>query len=406
MGFSSYIAKRYLISKNGKNAINIINILSFIITVVGTASLFVVLSGFSGLKDFSTEFSNYFDPDLQISPVNGKTVAIPLSRKRALEEITGVLIVCPIVEEKTFLSYNGKNSIAYIKGVPDDYSKIIKPDSILLFSTSWLTDSDAQVVVGAGISQELSLGINDYGDYLQIMVPKPGTNAINALNLNSSFSTLNALSTGIFSVNESLDNKYIFTRLSAARTLLNYSDSIATSIEIKLAPTASENHVRAEIEKLFDKPVVVKNKLQLNDALYKMLNSENLAVYLIFTLVLILALFNVIGSIIMMILDKKRNLKTLLDLGASISQLRKIFFIQGSLMTLAGGLLGLAIGLLIVYVQITYKLFYIAPGIVYPFAIAWQNIVVSMLTIAVLGVLASYVGSRRINDRLLAQAKL
>jgi len=406
LGLSSYIAKRYLISKNGKNAINIINILSFIITVVGTASLFIVLSGFSGLKDFSTEFSNYFDPDLQISPVNGKTVGIPLSRKRALENITGVLIVCPIVEEKAFLSYDGKNSIAYIKGVPDDYDQIIKPDSILLYSSNWLTDSDTQVVVGAGISLELSLGINDYGDYLQITVPKPGTNAINALNLNSSFSTLNALSTGIFSVNETLDNKYIFTRLSAARALLNYSDTTASAIELKLSTDANEATVRKQIAALFNEPVVIKNKLQLNDALYKMLNSENLAVYLIFTLVLVLALFNVVGSIIMMILDKKRNLKTLSDLGATVTQLRMVFFIQGSLMTLAGGLLGLLIGFAVVYAQITYKLIYIAPGMAYPFAFAWENVAISVLTITVLGVLASYIGSRRINNRLLDQAKL
>jgi lipoprotein-releasing system permease protein len=406
LGLSTYIAKRYLISKNGKNAINIINILSFIITVVGTASLFIVLSGFSGLKDFSTEFSNYFDPDLQISPVNGKTVAIPLSRKRALEKIDGVALVCPVVEEKAFLSYDGKNSIAFIKGVPDNYNQLIKPDSILLYSSNWLTDNDTQVVVGAGISLELSLGINDYGDYLQIMVPRPGTNAINALNLNSSFSTLDALSTGIFSVNETLDNKYIFTRLSAARTLLNYSDSTASAVELKLNSSANEDAVRKEISAIFKEPVVIKNKLQLNDALYKMLNSENLAVYLIFTLVLVLALFNVVGSIIMMILDKKRNLKTLADLGATVTQLRMIFFIQGSLMTLSGGLIGLLIGLGFVYAQITYKLFYIAPGIVYPFSVEWQNITLSLLTIAVLGVLASYIGSRRINDRLLNQAKL
>lgn len=405
MGFSSYIAQRYLVSKNGKNAINIINILSFIITVVGTASLFIVLSGFSGLKDFSTEFTNYFDPDLKVSAVTGKTLGIPLSRKRDLEQIKGVAIVCPVIEEKAFLSYNGKNGIAILKGVPDAYARLITPDSILLYG-DWLTDSDAHVVIGAGIAQELTLGVSDYGDYLQIMVPRPGTNAINALNLNSSFSTLNALPSGLFSVNETLDSKYIFTRLSATQSLLNHSDSTATAIEIRLNPDADEAAVRKQITALFDKPISIKNKLQLNDALYKMLNSENIAVYLIFTLVLILALFNVVGSIIMMILDKKRNLKTLLDLGASVGQLRKIFFYQGSLMTLMGGVIGLLIGLAVIYVQLTYKLLYIAPGQVYPVRIEWQNIILSLATITILGIIASYIGSRRINDRLLSQAKL
>lgn len=405
MNFPFYIARRYLISKNGKNAINIINILSFIITIVGTAALFIVLSGFSGLKEFSTNFSSYFDPDLQITAVQGKTLEIPLSRKRALENIAGIQAVSEIIEEKAFLSYAEKNDIAYIKGVPDDYDQIIKPDSILIYG-GWLTPNDPQVVIGAGIASDLSVSVNDYGTFMQIMVPRPGTEAINAMNLSRSFNTLDAVASGMFSVNEDLDNKYIFIRLSAARALLGYDDSTASAIEIKLTDSAYEKQVRKEITALFDQEIEIKNKLQLNDALYKMLNSENLAVYLIFTLVLIIALFNVVGSIIMMILDKKKNLKTLLDLGAEVGDLRRIFFLQGSLMTITGGVLGLLIGMGFVYGQITYKWVYIAPGIPYPFAMELVNVMIALSTIVVLGVLASYIGSQRINDRLLSQAKL
>ncbi|AGC76608.1 lipoprotein-releasing system permease protein [Nonlabens dokdonensis] len=405
MNFSFYIARRYLVSKNGKNAINIINILSFIITVVGTAALFIVLSGFSGLKDFSTEFSNYFDPDLKVLPVNGKTVEIPLSRKRELENISGIALVCAVIEEKAFLNYEEKNDIAFIKGVPEGYVNMISTDSILYYG-SWLSKSDAQVVAGYSLAARLSLTVNDYGNYMQIMVPKPGANAINKLNLNSSFSRLDAIPVGTFSVNEALDSKYIFTRLSAARKLLNLSDSTASAVEVKLKDGASQKEVRAAIHEVFDEPVKIKDKFQMNDALYKMLNSENLVVYLIFTLVLIIALFNVVGSIIMMILDKKKNMKTLLDLGAPVESLRKIFFIQGSLMTLSGGVIGLVIGVVFVALQVQYDLIYIAPGIPYPFAMELVNVFISLATIAVLGVIASYIGSRRINDRLLSQAKL
>ncbi|KQC32344.1 membrane protein [Nonlabens sp. YIK11] len=405
MNFSFYIARRYLISKNGKNAINIINILSFIITIVGTTALFIVLSGFSGLKEFSTSFSGYFDPDLQVTAVQGKTLNVPLSRKRALENITGIQVLSEVIEEKAFLSYSEKNDIAYIKGVPENYDQIVSPDSILIYG-SWLTDNDPQVVMGAGIADDLSISVNDYSTFMQIMVPRPGTNAINAMNLSRSFSTLDAIATGQFSVNEDLDNKYIFMRLSAARTLLSYSDSTVTALEIKLTDPEMEDEVREEITALFDVDLEIKNKLQLNGALYKMLNSENLAVYLIFTLVLIIALFNVVGSIIMMILDKKKNLKTLADLGAEVGQLRLIFFLQGTLMTLSGGIIGLLIGVGFVYGQIHYNWIYIAPGIPYPFAMELLNVLVSLLTIAVLGIIASYVGSRRINDRLLSQAKL
>jgi lipoprotein-releasing system permease protein len=405
VNFSFYIARRYLVAKNGKNAINIINILSFIITVVGTAALFIVLSGFSGLKDFSTEFSNYFDPDLKVLPVSGKTVSIPLSRKRELEQIPGVALVCAVVEEKAFLNYEEKNDIAYIKGVPDDYGKMIRIDSILYYG-SWLSQSDAQVVAGYSLASRLSLVVNNYGSYMQIMVPKPGSNAINKLNISSSFSRLDAIPVGTFSVNETLDSKYIFTRLSAARKLLQMNDAAASAVEIKLLPAANEDQVRGAIQKIFEQPVKIKDKFQMNDALYKMLNSENLIVYLIFTLVLIIALFNVVGSIIMMILDKKKNMKTLLDLGAPVAALRQIFFIQGSLMTLSGGIIGMLIGVAFVVSQVEYDLIYIAPGIPYPFAMDFWNVIISLATIAVLGIIASYIGSRRINDRLLSQAKL
>ncbi len=405
MSFSYYIARRYLVSKNGKNAINIINILSFIITVVGTAALFIVLSGFSGLKDYSTAFSNYFDPDLKIFPVNGKTIAIPLLRKRELEKIPGVALVCAVLEEKAFLNYNQKNDIAFIKGVPDDYAKMIQTDSILYYG-SWLSQNDAQVVVGYSIASKLSLTVNDYGSFMQIMVPKPGTNAINKLNLSSSFSRLNAIPAGTYSVNETLDSKYIFTRLSAAQNLLQLDEFTASAVELQLHPTANEDEVRTAVEQIFKEPVQIKNKFQMNDALYKMLNSENLVVYLIFTLVLVIALFNVVGSIIMMILDKKKNLKTLLDLGASITSLRKIFFIQGSLMTISGGFLGFLLGFIFVWLQINFQLIEIVPGIPYPFAIELLNIFVSLATITVLGIIASYIGSRRINEKLLSQAKL
>lgn len=406
MNFSYYIAKRYLVSKNGKNAINIINILSFIITIVGTAALFIVLSGFSGLKDFSTEFSSYFDPDLKVTPLNGKVLEIPLSRKRNLENLSGIKVISATIEEKAFLHYDGKNDIAYIKGVESNYEQIIKTDTILPGGSSWLSGSDFQVVAGAAIADELSLQINNYGRFLQIMVPKPGKNAINAMNYRDSFSQIDVVATGVFKVNENLDSKYIFTTITAARKLLDYSGDMASSVEIKLLPNADEDQLREEIEALFDVPVVIKNRLQMNDGLYKMLNSENLAVYLIFTLVLIIALFNVVGSIIMMILDKKQNLKTLKDLGASIPSLRKIFFVQGSLMTIAGGLIGLFIGVAFVYAQIEFNLIYIQEGLPYPFVMDIMNVLLAIGTIAVLGTLASYVASRRINEELLSQAKL
>ena len=128
---------------------------------------------------------------------------IPLSRKRALENIEGIAVLAEVIEEKAFLSYAEKNDIAYIKGVPDDYDQIMAPDSILIYG-SWLTDNDPQVVIGRGIASDFSVSVNDYSTFMQIMVPKPGTNVINAMNLSRSFSTLDAIATGEFSVKKTL----------------------------------------------------------------------------------------------------------------------------------------------------------------------------------------------------------
>jgi len=318
-----------------------------------------------------------------VTPLTGKVVEIPLSRKRELQQIQGVEEVSVYVEEKVFLNYNGKNDIAYIKGVDADYQNIIATDSITFYG-NWLGSTDAQVVVGAAIADELSLTVNNYSDYLQIMVPKPGKNAINMMNYKNSFSQINVLVSDLFSVNENLDSNYIFSTITAARTLLHLDEDSASGVAIKLSSDANESSVRTAITAIMGDDIIIKNKLQLNDALYKMLNSENLAVYLIFTLVLIIALFNVIGSIIMMILDKKKNLKTLLDLGASIKDLRKVFFIQGSLMTITGGIIGLLIGITIVSIQLHFKLIYIAPELPYPFAMRFSNIIVALGTIAIL----------------------
>ena len=161
---------------------------------------------------------------------------------------------------------------------------------------------------------------------------------------------------GVFQINEDLDKTYMFTDISNAKYLLNYEQNQISSIELKLQPNADEAEVTQAILTQFGDKFIVKNRAQLNDALYKMLNTENLAVYLIFTLVIIIALFNVIGALIMMILDKKGSLHTLFNLGATTKDIKRIFFLQGSLMTVLGGVIGVIIGIIIVFFQQQYNL--------------------------------------------------
>ncbi|SRX52570.1 FtsX-like permease family protein [Aequorivita sp. CIP111184] len=400
MNFSLYIAKRYLFSKSSNNAINIITGIAAIGVVVGAMSLFIVLSGFSGLKDFSLQFTNEFDSDLKILPESGKTLVFSEAQRKQLKNVEGIGNFSEIIEERVFLHYKGKNHIAYIKGVDSLYGKVNQLDSIMYFG-KWFVPGEHQVVVGLSTIAKLSMGVNDYSNLLEIYVPKPGTGQLNALDPTDAFSKENVVVSGVYQVNEDLDSKYVFSDLEFARNLLSLDSSKISSVEIKLLPNSSEENVRNEIEKIFPTGILIKNRIQQNDALYKMLNTENIAVYLIFTLVLIIALFNVIGSIIMMVLDKRKNIKTLYNMGASLPEIRRIFFLQGTLMTVLGGLLGIFLGILAVLAQLKFEFVAITSTLPYPVKLKLINVVVVFVTISVLGLIASKIASSRVREKLL-----
>lgn len=392
MNFPFYIARRYLFSKSSSNAINIITIIAAIGVFAGSFSLFIVLSGFAGLKEFSLSYSNKFDPDLKVLPETGKNFSFTAEERAAFSEIEGIAEFSEVVEERVFLDFRNKNKTAFIKGVDANYRNVNQLDSAIVYGT-WFADSEQQVVIGNTISRDLSVGAFDYNNLLEILVPKPGTGQV--LNPTDAFNSEYTVVSGIFNVDEELDNKFVFSSIGFARDLLSMDEDQITGIEIKLLPTADSEKVKQAIIAVLDDGVQIKNRAQLNEALYKMLNTENLAVYLIFTLVLIIALFNVVGSIIMVILDKRENIKTLYSLGASPNQIKNIFFGQGVFMTLLGGAIGLICSILLVYLQLKFDLVMITPSLAYPVAITWENIIVVMLTISTLGIIASYIAASR-----------
>ena len=399
MNFPFYIARRYLFSKSSSNAINIITIIAAIGVFAGAFSLFIVLSGFTGLKDFSLSFSNEFDPDLKVFPEMGKTFVLSEEEAQRLDEIEGLQVFSKVIEERVFLDFNEKNKTSYIKGVDHDYLRVNKVDSSLVYG-AWFVPGEDQVVIGSNISRELSLGTFDYRNLLEILVPRPGKGQIT--NPTNAFNSKNTIVSGVYSINEELDDKYVFSDIEFARRLLELEPNEVTALELKLAPEANASAVSEAVQQVIDEPVNIKTRAQLNDALYKMLNTENLAVYLIFTLVLIIALFNVVGSIIMVILDKRDNIKTLHSLGADPVQIRNIFFSQGVFLTLLGGSIGLACALALVFLQLKYNLVMITPSLAYPVAITWENIAIVILTISALGVIASYIAASRSKKALKA----
>lgn len=400
MDVSVYIAKRYLRSKSSNNAINFITIIALIGVVLGAASLFVVLSGFAGLKDFTLQFSTIVDPDLKAETTFGKSFTLSKQQEEALETIDDVLLFSKIIEERVMISTDNKDYLASIKGVDKNFDKVNIIESGIT-QGSWLEQKSNQIVAGLGVSRNLSFGVLDYTKAVNIYVPKPGK--LNRSSLNKSFNSVKTINVGIFDINEKLNDTYVYASIDLARQLLGYKPNQISAIEFKLAENANENAVKQQIQQILGSNVIVKNRVQLNDALYKMLNSENLLIYLLLTLVSGLLIFNVIGSIIMMILEKKQSLNTLYNLGISVRKMRRIFFLQGSAITLIGCTLGLVIGFIIVLVQQTFGLVLITPTLAYPVSIKVENFLIVFITISVLGVFSSKISAAKINEKLVTK---
>lgn len=398
MNFPLYIAKRYLKSNSKNNAINIINRIASLGIIVGAMALFVVLSVFSGLKVFSLSFSNDIDPDLKIGSTLGKSFFVLPGQEKQIKKIDGIVSYSKIIEERVLFTFDGKQEVATLKGVDHNFNKVNALDK-KLFNGQWLSPDTYQVVVGYGIAQKFSMGLLDFNNQLEVLVPKPGKGAIE--NPEQAFNKTDVIPVGIYNINDDLDSKYVFADLGLAQELLEYKPNQVSGIEFKVSKTADEKAITSQLNSIFSHKITVKNRAQLNEALYKMLNTENIAVYLIFTLVIVVALFNLIGALIMMILDKKGNLKTLYNLGTEIKDLRKIFLLQGTLLSVFGGIIGLTIGIIIVLLQEYFQLIMITPTLAYPVVFSLENVLIVMGTIVSLGFIASLIASSRVSKRLL-----
>ena len=398
MKFPLYIAKRYLFTKSSNNAINIITLIAALGVIVGTFALFIVLSVFSGLKEFSLDFIRVSDPDLKISIEKGKSFLFTDSIYSILQD-EKIAHFSKVVEERAFFNYRDKSHIASIKGVDANYLLVNNIDTAIYIG-EWLDKEAMQtVVIGNGVSSTLSLGTYDFIESLKVYVPKPGKGYIN--NPKTAFNQLNLQPVGVFKLTEELDKKYVFSHIELAQNLLNYKTNQISAIELKLAAEVDKNEVIQLLQNKLGNSYKIETREQLNAVFHKMLNTENLVSYLVFTLILIIALFNVIGAIVMMILDKKDNLKTLFSLGATIKEIKRIFILQGFLLTFFGLLIGLFLSITFVILQKKLGFIMITTDLAYPVEFRVMNITIVFFTILILGFLAARIASSRISNKIL-----
>ena len=391
------IAWRYFFFKNTQTVVNRINNIALLVIIVASASLMIVLCAFSGLREFGLSFSNVFDPDYKIIPLKGKTILIDSNTVKSLKRLSSIENVAPILEEKVFLSFNDKSKVAYLKGVSPDYLSVIPADSLVAVG-EWLIPETNCVVAGYGIGTSMDLGVYDYSNFLNISFPQKSAQK----NLRQNpFLTQKAVTIGLYQISEDIDKKYVFSNISFARELFQYPKNTYSAIEIKTKPNISYEALNDEVEMLIGSNFILKDRVALNSALYKMLNTENIAVYLIFTLVLIIAMFNVVGALIMMILDKRSEIKILDAMGATRNKLRGIFFLLGILISLIGGAIGIIIASIAVFIQQATPFLYV-PGTSLPYPVKWEfeNFILVVLTLTCLGVFTSAWASRGIKKLL------
>jgi lipoprotein-releasing system permease protein len=353
MNLSNFIARRYLFSKKSHNAINIITAISIIGVTIGTMALIIVLSVFNGFENLVVSLYDSFDSDIEITAKIGKTFSPNETFYSKIKSSEGVLSVTPVIEENALLKYHNKQYIATIKGMDNGYLSNTGLDTMLADGSLLLKkDSTYFAIVGQGVANKLGVNIHDVLSYLTIYVPKRGVQ-ISQLNPEAAFATEAISASGVFAIQQDFDSKYVLVPIEFARRLLNYKEQI-TSLEIMLTPTADKNLTQKELQALVGDSLLVKNRFQQHEMLYKIMRSEKWAVFLILGFILLIATFNVIGSLTMLIIEKKKDAQVLMSMGATQSFIHKLFLTEGMLISFVGGICGIVLGALICLLQIKF----------------------------------------------------
>jgi lipoprotein-releasing system permease protein len=354
MNFPFYIAKRYLFSKKSHNIINIISGISVVGVMVGTLALIVVLSVFNGFEDLVKSLFNSFNPDLQITVKEGKTFDGIIFPRNKIEQIPGVISYTEVVEENALLKFKSEQYIVAMKGVSNDFLIQNPMDSMLVDGNFILEENKINfTIMGYLVAYHLGIKINDFSNPITVYVPKRTKKSI--FSLDQSFNSGFLIPSSVFSIQQEIDSKYIIVPINFAREMLEYTNEL-TGVEIRLATGTEADNVQQSIQRMIGEKFVVKNRYQQQELLYKIMKSEKWAIFFILTFIIIIAAFNVVGSLSMLILDKRKDIAVLFSLGADEKKIKRVFIQEGLMITLIGILMGLFLGFILCFAQIKFGL--------------------------------------------------
>jgi len=402
-----YIARRYLISKKSVNVINLISGISVAGVSVGTFALVVILSVFNGLETSIKSMFSSFDPDIKITVAEGKSFNLNEANFGAIAQLSGVASVTPVIEEDALLRYGeDRQYFATIKGVPDNYSEISGLDTSYITSGRFLLEANQVpfAVVGQGVAYYLSVGLN-FTEPVHIYTPKKGTSGrpslANAFNHNTIYTS------GIFANQQEIDSKYVLVPFWFAQELFQM-ESRVSAVEVGLKPGAPEELAKDEISRVLGDKFRVQTQFEQHELFYKVMKSEKWAIFIILGFILVIASFNILGSLSMLIIDKKADIAILQSMGANQQLVRAIFLFEGWMISLAGAIFGVILGVLVCWVQIEFELLKI-PGnegsfifSAYPVEIRFVDLGAVFLLVSGIGFLAAWYPIRFISGKYLS----
>lgn len=402
--FSLKVAFRYIFSKKSHNAINVISGISATGVAIGTMALVVVLSVFNGFEQLIANMFSAFDPDFRITAVEGKSFEIDKDPWQTMRKMPGVAVFTEVVEENALLRFRDRQMAATVKGVGENYRQLTDIDSIMYDGKFELFDGAFErAVVGIGLAGSLSLGAH-FIDPLYIYAPKR-TSRINMLRPESSFNQAATFTSGIFAVQQvQYDNQYVLVSLDLARELFEYEAHVVSCIELKINDKADAAKLQKQLQAIVGSDFVVKNRYEQQESFFKIMQVEKWITFLILSFILLIASFNIIGSLSMLIIDKQADIKTLRSLGASTTQIKSIFLLEGWMISALGALFGILLGTVISLVQQHFGVLRMGSGYVvdaYPVVLVPSDILYVFITVVVMGFLAAYYPVRYINPEKL-----
>ncbi|MEZ5011774.1 MAG: FtsX-like permease family protein [Bacteroidales bacterium] len=406
MKLSIYIARRYLFAKKSRNAINIISSISVAGVTIGTMALVIILSVFNGLEDMVKSIFGTFDPDLEVRASVGKVFTPTDQQLNQLAAIPGVAQYSRILEENALLRYGEKQYIATVKGVEDTYSSITGLDSVMWDGEFILRGESGRefAVVGQGVANNLGIGLN-FLTPINIYVPRRTGNA-SSVNVSDAFIRRYLFPSGIFNIEQEFDSRYIFVPLNMMRDLLEYPVEV-TALELKLSPGYPTEEVQSQVEKLFGPGFTIKNKFQQHELFYRVMRSERLAIFMILSFILLIASFNIIGSLTMLIIEKEKDIGILRSLGADKPLIRKIFVFEGWMISIFGAFAGVLLGVLICWLQQKFGLVKLQGDTLvidtYPVIMKFTDMVMVLSTVLLIGFWAAWYPVRYLSKRYLAE---